>query len=153
MKQTKKPKEEKVKQLNLGMKDPLKNKILKIKGKTDKALLHFEVKKFFKDPLFWFVLVFDLVLLAQQIYWIYTHIDIFPPITPILNYNLSSELRLTSREFLYVFPSISLFSIIISTIIISKFYNKEKMLSKFVLLCSLLVCVSGSIALIHLTIS
>lgn len=153
MKKTKKPKEEKVKQLDLGMKDPLKNKILKIKGKTDKAILHFEVRKFFKDPLFWFVLVFNLIMVAQQIYWIYTHINIFPAITPILNYNLSPELRLASKEFLYIFPIISLFSIIISTIIISRFYNKEKMLSKFVLLCSLLVCISGSITLIHLTIS
>jgi hypothetical protein len=90
------------------MKDPLKNKILKIKGKTDKALLHFEVRKFFKDPLFWFVSVFNLIMVAQQIYWIYTHIIIFPAITPILNYNLSPGLRLASKEFCISFQ-LSLF--------------------------------------------
>ena len=152
-KKSEKPKEEKVKQLDLGIKDPFKNKIYKIKGKTDNIILQFEVRKFFKDPFFWFVIVFSLVMLAQQIYWIQTNISNFPALTPILNYNLSSDIRLLPKIFLYIFPTISIFSIIVSTIVIAKYYNKEKMLSKLVLLCSLLACVSGTIMLIHLTIS
>ena len=152
-KKSEKPKEEKVKQLDLGIKDPFKNKIYKIKGKTDNIILQFEVRKFFKDPFFWFVIVFSLVMLAQQIYWIQTNISNFPALTPILNYNLSSDMRLLPKIFLYIFPMISIFSIIVSTIVIAKYYNKEKMLSKLVLLCSLLACVSGTIMLIHLTIS
>ena len=152
-KKSEKPKEEKVKQLDLGIKDPFKNKIYKIKGKTDNIILQFEVRKFFKDPFFWFVTVFSLVMLAQQIYWIQTNISNFPALTPILNYNLSSDMRLLPKIFLYIFPTISIFSIIVSTIVIAKYYNKEKMLSKLVLLCSLLACVSGTIMLIHLTIS
>ncbi len=152
-KKSEKPKEEQIKQLDLGIKDPFKNKIYKIKGKTDNIILQFEVRKFFKDPFFWFVIVSSLVMLAQQIYWVITHFSQFPTLTPILNYNLSAGVRLLPKEFLYIFPSISLFSIIISTIITSKYYNKEKMLSKLVLLCSLLACVSGTIMLIHLTIS
>lgn len=152
-KKSEKPKEEKVKQLDLGIKDPFKNKIYKIKGKTDNIILQFEVRKFFKDPFFWFVIVFSLVMLAQQIYWIQTNISNFPALTPILNYNLSSDMRLLPKIFLYIFPTISIFSIIVSTIVIAKYYNKEKMLSKLVLLCSLLACVSGTIMLIHLTIS
>lgn len=152
-KKSEKPKEEKVKQLDLGIKDPFKNKIYKIKGKTDNIILQFEVRKFFKDPFFWFVIVFSLVMFAQQIYWIQTNISNFPASTPILNYNLSSDMRLLPKIFLYIFPTISIFSIIVSTIVIAKYYNKEKMLSKLVLLCSLLACVSGTIMLIHLTIS
>jgi len=152
-KKSEKPKEEKVKQLDLGIKDPFKNEIYKIKGKTDNIILQFEVRKFFKDPFFWFVIVFSLVMLAQQIYWIQTNISNFPALTPILNYNLSSDMRLLPKIFLYIFPMISIFSIIVSTIVIAKYYNKEKMLSKLVLLCSLLACVSGTIMLIHLTIS
>ena len=152
-KKSEKPKEEKVKQLDLGIKDPFKNKIYKIKGKTDNIILQFEVRKFFKDPFFWFVIVFSLVMLAQQIYWIQTNISNFPALTPILNYNLSSDIRLLPKIFLYIFPTISIFSIIVSTIVIANYYNKEKMLSKLVLLCSLLACVSGTIMLIHLTIS
>ena len=147
------PKEEKIKQLDLGMKDPFKNKIYKIKGKTDNLLLQFEVRKFFKDPFFWFVMVFNLVMLAQQLYWIQTHISQFPTLTPILNYNLSADARLLPREYLYIFPSISIFSIIMSTIIIVRNYNKEKMLSRLALICSFLTCISGMIMLIHLTIS
>ncbi len=152
-KKSEKPKEEQVKQLDLGIKDPFKNKIYKIKGKTDNLLLQFEVRKFFKDPFFWFVIVLSFTMLAQQIYWVTTHFTQFPTLTPILNYNLSAGARLLQKEFLYIFPSISLFSIIVSTLITSNYYNKEKMLSKLVLLCCLLTCVSGSIMLIHLTIS
>ncbi len=152
-KKSPKPQEEKTKQLDLGIKDPFKNKIYKIKGKTDNLLLQFEVRKFFKDPFFWFVMAFSLVMLAQQIYWIQTHISQFPTLTPILNYNLSADTRLLPKEYLYIFPSISIFSIIISTIITARNYNKEKMLSKLVLLCGFLACISGTIMLIHLTIS
>ncbi len=152
-KKSEKPKEEKVKQLDLGIKDPFKNKIYKIKGKTDNIILQFEVRKFFKDPFFWFVIVFSLVMIAQQIYWIQTNIAKFPSLTPILNYNLSSDARILPKYFLYIFPSISLFSIIVSTIVTARYYNKEKMLSKLVLLCGLLASVSGTIMLIHLTIS
>lgn len=152
-KKSEKPKEEKVKQLDLGIKDPFKNKIYKIKDKTDNIILQFEVRKFFKDPFFWFVIVFSLVMIAQQIYWIQTNIAKFPSLTPILNYNLSSDARILPKYFLYIFPSISLFSIIVSTIVTARYYNKEKMLSKLVLLCGLLASVSGTIMLIHLTIS
>jgi len=152
-KKSEKPKEEKVKQLDLGIKDPFKNKIYRIKGKTDNIILQFEVRKFFKDPFFWFVIVFSLVMIAQQIYWIQTNISQFPSLTPILNYNLSSDTRLLPKYFLYIFPSISLFSIIVSTIVTARYYNKEKMLSKLVLLCGLLTSISGTIMLIHLTIS
>ncbi len=152
-KKSEKPKEEKVKQLDLGIKDPFKNKIYKIKGKTDNIILQFEVRKFFKDPFFWFVIVFSLIMIAQQIYWIMTNISQFPSLTPILNYNLSSDTRLLPKEYLYIFPSISIFSIIMSTIVTARYYNKEKMLSKLVLLCGLLASISGTIMLIHLTIS
>jgi len=152
-KKSEKPKEEKVKQLDLGIKDPFKNKIYKIKGKTDNIILQFEVRKFFKDPFFWFVIVFSLVMIAQQIYWIQTNIAQFPSLTPILNYNLSSDARILPKYFLYIFPSISLFSIIVSIIVTARYYNKEKMLSKLVLLCGLLASISGTIMLIHLTLS
>lgn len=146
-----KPKEEK--QLDLGMKDPFKNKILKIKGKTDVMLLQFEVKKFFKDSFFWFIIVSDTVMLAQQGFWLYNNIQRFPSLTAILNYNLTPENRIVSKHFLYIFPIITLLSIIIGTIVTIKYYNKEKMLTKFILLCTLLASVSGSIMLIHLTLN
>jgi len=148
---TPKPKEEK--QLDLGMKDPFKNKILKIKGKTDVMLLQFEVKKFFKDSFFWFVIVSDMIMLVQQGFWLHNNIEKFPSLTPILNYNLSSENRITNRDFLYIFPIITLLSLIIGIIVTAKYYNKEKMLIKFILLCTVLASVSASIMLIHLTLN
>lgn len=152
VKKQKTPKQEE-KQLDLGIKDPFKNKIYKIKGKTDAMVLQFEVKKFLKDSFFWFVIVSNTVLLVQQGLWLYNNIDRFPSLTPILNYNLSAENRVTDKHFLYIFPIISLLSIIIGTIVTMKYYNKEKMLTKFILLCTLLASVSGSIVLIQLTLN
>jgi len=152
VKKQKTPKQEE-KQLDLGIKDPFKNKIYKIKGKTDAMVLQFEVKKFLKDSFFWFVIVLNTILLIQQGLWLHNNIDKFPSLTPILNYNLSAENRVTEKYFLYIFPIISLLSIIIGTIVTMKYYNKEKMLTKFILLCTLLASVSGSLVLIQLTLN
>lgn len=153
VKKQKTPKPKVEKQLDLGIKDPFKNKIFKIKGKTDVMLLQFEVKKFLKDSFFWFVIVSNTIMLIQQGFWLHNNIDKFPSLTPILNYNLAPENRIASNNFLYIFPIISLLSIIIGTIVTVKYYNKEKMLTKFILLCTLLASVSGSIILIHLTLN
>lgn len=152
VKKQKAPKQEE-KQLDLGMKDPFKNKILKIKGKTDTMLLQFEVKKFLKDAFYWFIIVFNSVLLIQQGLWLHENISKFPSLTPVLNYNLDAELRVTNKYFLYIFPIITLIGIIIGIIVTVKYYNKEKMLTKFILLCTLLASVSGSIMLIQLTLN
>jgi hypothetical protein len=152
VKKQKAPKQEE-KQLDLGMKDPFKNKILKIKGKTDTMLLQFEVKKFLKDAFYWFIIVSNSVLLIQQGLWLHENIGKFPSLTPVLNYNLNAELRVTNKYFLFIFPIITLIGIIIGIIVTVKYYNKEKMLTKFILLCTLLASVSGSIMLIQLTLN
>jgi len=152
VKKQKAPKQEE-KQLDLGIKDPFKNRIFRIKGKTDAMILQFEVRKFLKDSFFWFVIVVDTIMLVQQGLWLYSNISKFPSLTPILNYNLAAENRITDKHFLYIFPIITLLSIIIGTIVTIKYYNKEKMLTKFILLCTLLASVSGSVILIHLTLN
>lgn len=152
VKKQKAPKQEE-KQLDLGIKDPFKNKIFKIKGKTDTMLLQFEVKKFLKDAFYWFVIVSNTVMLIQQGLWLHENISKFPSLTPVLNYNLDAESRVTDKNFLYIFPIITLISIIIGVIVTVKYYNKEKMLTKFILLCTLLASISGSIMLIQLTLN
>ncbi len=152
VKKQKAPKQEE-KQLDLGIKDPFKNKIFKIKGKTDTMLLQFEVKKFLKDAFYWFVIVFNTVMLIQQGLWLHENISKFPSLTPVLNYNLDAESRVTNKYFLYIFPIITLISLIIGVIVTVKYYNKEKMLTKFILLCTLLASISGSIMLIQLTLN
>ena len=156
MKQTKKTKpsskapEEKTKQLDLGMKEPFKNKLFKLKGKTDKALLQIEVKKFFKDAFFWFVITFTTAMLLQQGYVIYTSYNRIPTLLPILTYNLDTDKTLTDRNYIFIFPAITLFCYIIAMIVTTKFYNREKMLSKFILLCTLLTGVASTILLVYL---
>lgn len=153
MKRTKKEKapEEKVKQLDLGIKEPFKNKILKVKSKTDVMLLQLEVKKFLKDAFFWFVIVFDFVMTLQQGWIIYTMYNRLPSLVPIFNYYLVSLDSLANKNFIFIFPGISIISLLTGIIITTKYYNREKMLTKFILLCSLLTCIAETIILIHLT--
>ena len=146
-------KEEIPKQLDLGIKDPFKNKILKVKSKTDAKILEFEVRKFLKDLFFWFVLTFNSVMLVQQGILVYQKSNLLPALVPILTYNLASKDKLISRDFLYIFPIVSFLSIITGIVVAMRFYNREKILTQLILLCTLLVCITNTIILIHLTLN
>ncbi len=156
MKQVKKKKsskvpEEKVKQLDLGIKEPFKNKFFKIKNKTDIALLQIEVKKFLRDPFFWFATIFSAGMLLQQCYIIYNTYNIIPKSLPVLTYNLATNGMLADKHFILIYPIITLFCFLLGIIITSKYYNREKVLSKFILLCTLLTAVASTILLVYLT--
>ncbi len=153
MKRTPKPKvkEEKVKQLDLGIKEPFKNKVLKIKGKTDGLLLQLEVKKFLKDAFFWFVLVFNIVMALQQGLIIYQTYEKLPSLIPVLNYYIVTLNSLADKRLLFIFPAITIFNILVGLFVTAKYYNREKILTKFVLLCTLLTSIAQSIIIIHLT--
>ena len=153
MKQVKKkktPQKEVLKQLDFGIKEPFKNKILKLKGKTDIMLLQIEVKKFFKDAFFWFVAVIDTVMLLQQGYILYTSYKISPTYLPLLGYNLESESKLTNKYMLFIFPAITLIGLITSIIITGKYYNREKLLTRFILFCTILASIACTILLTYL---
>jgi hypothetical protein len=141
---------EEIKQLDLGIKEPFKNKFFKIKGKTDSVLLQIEVKKFLKDVFFWFVAILDLTMLLQQGYVLYTHFAKLPNLIPILNYYRESNERLVGKEYLFVFPAITFFVTIVGIVVVGKYYNREKVLSKFILFCTLLTSIATTILLLYL---
>jgi hypothetical protein len=146
----KKEKQEKVSQLDLGIKEPFINKFFKIKGNVDFALLKFEVKRFLKDPLVWAAFVISVILIGQQIILIYKNIHNMPVYIPVFRYFISIPKKLVSKEYIFIFPSISIFSFILSFIFTSRYYNSEKSLTKFLLFGLLLCTLSQTIILIDL---
>lgn len=143
-------KEDKNTQLGLKIKEPFKNKFFKIKGKTDSLLTQLEVRKFLKDLFFWFVLVISLLMVAYQVYIVVINLDNLPSLLPILRYNIAASAKLTSKIYLVIYPAISLISLVTATFLAIRIYNREKFLTKLLLLSALLCCVSMTVSLIQL---
>jgi hypothetical protein len=117
---------EKDTQLGLKIKDPLKNKFFKIKGKTDTYLTQLEVRRFLKDAFFWFVVVISITMAGYQVYLIVRNLDILPSLIPVLRYNLQSSGQLIHKNFVIIYPIFSFITLITSVILTSKSYNKDK---------------------------
>lgn len=147
---SKKEPQEESKQLNLGIKEPFKNRFFKIKRSIDFAVLRFEVRKFLKDPLVWATLVIGLVLIAQQVYLVLENLSDLPVYVPIFRYFLSAEEKLTQKDFIFIFPLISLITLLLSMLFTSRYYNNEKKLTRLLLFSSLLSSISQSLILIDL---
>ena len=148
-KSRKEPKEES-KQLNLGIKEPFKNRFFRIKRSIDFAVLKFEVRKFLKDPLVWATLTIGLVLIAQQIYLILENLSDLPVYIPVFRYFLSAEQKLAQKDYIFVLPLISTIALLLSMFFTSRYYNNEKKLTKLLLFSSLLSTISQSLILIDL---
>lgn len=145
-----KEKEKKEKQLDLGIKEPFKNRFLKIKRSIDFAILKFEVRKFLKDPLVWATLIVSVVLIAQQIYLITTTLTQLPVYVPIFKYFISIPSKLAVKDYIIIFPTISVVGLLLSFLFTSRYYNSERALTKILLFTSLLCTVSQSLILIDL---
>jgi len=147
---SKKEPQEESKQLDLGIKEPFKNRLFKIKRSIDFAVLRFEVRKFLKDPLVWATLVIGLVLIAQQVYLILENLSDLPVYVPIFRYFLSAEEKLTQKDYIFIFPLISIITLLLSMLFTSRYYNNEKKLTRLLLFSSLLSSISQSLILIDL---
>lgn len=151
MKKRKVKEREEEQQLNLGIKEPFRNRFSKIRNEISLTILKFEVKKFLKDPLLWASIVINTVLIGHQTYLIFNNRERLPVYLPIYRYFISIPHKLIEKEYIVIFPIISVFSFILSLIFTSRYYNTERDLTKFLLLTSLLCTVAQSIILIYLT--
>jgi hypothetical protein len=141
---------EESKQLDLGIKEPFKNKLFKLKRAIDFAILKFEVRKFLKDPLVWGVLVISLVLIAQQVYLISINLETLPTYIPVFRYFISIPQKLAVKDYILLFPTISAVALLLSFIFTSRYYNSERILTKILLFTSLLCTISQSLVLVDL---
>jgi hypothetical protein len=150
MKKEKEVQQDEIKQLDLGIKEPLKNKFFKIKGEIDLAILQFEVRKFLKDPLVWASIIISIVLITQQIYLISNNYTSLPVYIPVYRYFISIPRKLVEREYIIIFPIISIIASILSLIFTSRYYNSERLLTKFLLFGLILCNISQTVILIDL---
>ena len=152
MKKTKKKdiKEPKEVQLDLGIKEPFKNRFYKVKDKADKAVRRLEVRKYLKDPLTWAMIIISIILILTQIYLIYSNWDSYPSLIPIFKYQIQNINKLGESIYILIFPTLSLLSLLFSSIITSKYYSRERYLTKFLLVASFLNTFSQTIVLIDL---
>lgn len=147
---SKKEPQEEPKQLDLGIKEPFKNRFFKIKRSIDFAVLRFEVRKFLKDPLVWATLIIGLVLIAQQVSLILENLSNLPVYVPIFRYFLSAEEKLTQKDYIFIFPLISIITLLLPMLFTSRYYNNEKKLTRLLLFSSLLSSISQSLILIDI---
>jgi hypothetical protein len=142
--------QEETKQLDLGIKEPFKNRFFKVKRSFDFAILKLEIRKFLKDPLVWATLVISLVLIAQQVYLILTNLSTLPLYVPVFRYFISVPQKLVEKDYIIIFPTISVISLLLSFLFTSRYYNSEKTLTKLLLFAALLCTLSQTAILIDL---
>lgn len=150
MKKKKKPQKEEVKQLDLGIKEPFKNRFLKIKGQFKNKAIQFEVRKFLKDPFVWATITICLVLIGQQALLIYQNFESLPTYIPVFRYFLNPERKLVDTNYIITFPIISSTILILSLLVTSNYYNRERFLTKILLLTTVLATISQNVILIDL---
>ena len=138
-------KEPKEVQLDLGIKEPFKNRFYKVKDKADRAVRRLEVRKYLKDPLTWAMIIISIILILTQIYLIYSNWNNYPSLIPIFKYQIQNINKLGESIYILIFPILSLLSLLFSSIIISKYYSREKYLTKFILVASFLNTFSQTI--------
>lgn len=143
-------KKEKEEQLDLGIKEPFKNRFFKVREKINLAILKFEVRKFLKDPLLWACLIIGLLLIGYQVYLIVEYFDNLPVYLPIFRQFIVIPRKLVVKDYIIIFPIISTVALLLSLIFTSRYYNSERILTKFLLFASLLCIISQSIILIDL---
>lgn len=147
----KKQKARKEKQLNLGLKESPKNFFFKIKSIFSNLLIRFEIKEIFRSPLIWAVLIISLCLTATQAYILTKNYNIYPDLIPIWKNQTLLADRLAEKEYLYIFPSLSVLILTAGMIFSNIFFYKEKFLSKLLSICILLSIIGLTISFLKLT--
>jgi len=147
-----KKKEKKEKQLDFGLKNPPQNIYYKYKDQYELWLSKLETHRFIKDLLVWFVLIMSISLITTQIYTI-LNLEILPTRIPVLNYFFTLSLRLVDSNWIYLYPSLSILSLILGFLFANKYYHRERELSKTLLVVILLTTLSLSVIFFKLVYS
>jgi len=137
-----KDKSKKEKQLDLGLKGSPKNSFYKFKKNFLNFFIRFEIKEFLRNPFTWFVIILSLSFIITQTHILVTNISSYPTKLPVWQNQMSLRKRLTEKRFLYAFPIISSFILVLGIVFSNIYYHKEKFLSK-ILLFTVILSVTG----------
>lgn len=138
IKASKQPKENtkklKSQQLDLKLKQPIGNTFVKAKSNFSKSLRLLEIRRFIRSPYAWIFIMLSLSLIAVQIYFLITKLDLLPTRIPIYFNSIELADRLGNQIELYIFPVISGVIVIATTLTGYQLYNSQKELISFSLL-------------------
>jgi len=145
-----KKKEPKKKQLNLGLKQSPFNILTKHKEKFELFRAKWDTKRYTKSTWVWFSIVISISLITTQIVVIQEKIKSLPKQIPLFQFYIDNTQRLASSTLIYLIPTISVIILLLGIIFSNKYYNKERVLSNFLLLTTLLATLIMSVSLIRL---
>lgn len=128
--------------MDLGLKESPKNFFYNIKNKLSLERTKLETKNFLKNPYTWATLVIPFTMIGIQLYLFYTNSSQLPNKIPIYPFYNSVQKQIAPNEYLLIYPTISILILVTSTIFSSKYFHKERELSKLLQLCSSLAILS-----------
>lgn len=138
-------------QLELNIKHSPLNFIAKYKERFEISRARWDVKRYTKSSWVLFNIVVAIFLIITQITTIQEGFPKLPNKIPLLQIYIDATSVLTSKEYIYLMPSFSIFLLIFGIILSNKFYNKERTLSNTLLWSMLLSLFIITISLIRLT--
>lgn len=152
MQKKKDTKEKRNKQLELGLKSPIRNFFTRIKSRILARLSFFESNKFINDPFVWFFSSIMSVGSFAQLFFVTDNIGRVPEIIPIFRSTSIPQLMLVPKLFLFFIPVISLLIFIVTFRRSKSDYFKNASLSHFSMFLSSIVISVLSIHLIKILI-
>lgn len=131
-------KKEEAKQLSLGLRSPFSNYLALFNSKISDSFKIFELMKYAKDPVVWIINTINISLLALQAWILLQRIEDLPTKIPLVQYYNLDAMKLIERDFFISMPILSGALIIASILLSYKWFNREKILVKFLLYITLL---------------
>lgn len=142
--------ESQIKQLELGLTEPISNKFYYVRGKISYSFRIFETKKFVRGWVLWFTTLFTISLIYIQIYYLTTKFATLPSEVPLLKMYLTLERTLVLKDFLFALPILSVLVYFTSLYITSNTYSKNNYAGLSILLLSTISIATMTFNLIQL---
>jgi len=133
-----KKKKEEAKQLSLGLKSPFSNYLTSVNAKISDSFKVFELMKYAKDATVWIINTLTISMLALQTWILMGKVPELPTKIPLVEYYNIDAMKLIDRQFLFVVPGLTALLVLSSILLSYKWFNKEKILVKFLLYITLL---------------
>ncbi|MCB9790873.1 hypothetical protein H6764_02510 [Candidatus Nomurabacteria bacterium] len=133
-------------QFDLQLKEPFSNNLYAVKNFFFKRLRIFESKLFIRNSPTWILIGFTVFLVIVQFYYLNRYLPKLPGVLPVFKGYSDLSLRLAEKEFLYLFPTITIVSIVINSLAGYKVFNRRPHTINFALIvmfsCALILTLS-----------
>ena len=122
-----KKKEEKAKQLSLGLRSPFVNIFFNIKNVFKKRAVYFENNKYIRDQLVWSMTSLQIVLILLQLVLILNTISKLPTMIPLISFTNNPAYSILSKYFIIFNPvlSLGLFALNLRLVRVNYYENKK----------------------------